>query len=692
MSKIIGSPICLHTTKQISSNPISFLSSSWYKSTVDKSTITKILLKSKYTLTGTEDESWDASEAQDKSVMAYRIGTEIIIANNNNGVGKIYANANSKSAFKGFSGMTNFINANILDTSYVEDMTGMFENCSALTNLYVSNWNTSKVTSIWGMFNNCSALIYVGNLSNWDTSQVTDMRIVFQNCKVLESVGNISGWNTAKVTSMGWMFNNCFKLNGLGDLSQWNTSNVTHMGWMFYACNALSSVGDLSGWDTAKVTNMKSMFCNCTVLTKLDLSGWNVSQVTDILFMFSGCNALTSVGDLSGWNPLKATSLQSMFYNCFKLNGLGDLSGWDTSKVTSMYGTFYDCRALTDLNVSGWDTSNVTDMRFTFNRCASLSVLDLSGWNTSKVTNMQAKYYGCNKLEKLVLGANYKFVGTNSYLPMPLSRYIPGANNWWYIDGTTTRYTPDNLIKIVRTNTTTYTAVPVTRPNYMPIKGDILNIDLDGNGNQKYRVLSINGNVAKLLAMYDVALDKYYDADYTKGSILTLANGTNFRGYAGSDLDTYLNITWYNTLSKSSKAAIVPENIYQYVYEPLDDDASSYTYKCYHTFADSLDSCMNQIGYTVVGNRNVFALDVKDIFDYWESNYITGETISTLCLDRSQKVYGNFFLRSARKQYTRSVWGVSLRGGYVYETSVDDEHAIRPAFNIDLSKISFSKS
>ena len=96
----------------------------WYKSSQNKDTITKITLKNSYTPETTVDETWDASAAQDGSIMAYRTGTEIIIAGN--GSGKIFANSDSQSAFNGFSGMKTFAGADVLDTSKVTNISFMF--------------------------------------------------------------------------------------------------------------------------------------------------------------------------------------------------------------------------------------------------------------------------------------------------------------------------------------------------------------------------------------------------------------------------------------------------------------------------------------------------------------------------------------------------------------------------------------
>ena len=66
----------------------------------------------------------------------------------------------------------------------VTKMKSMFGNCSKLTSLDVSNWNTSSVTNMNSMFYNCTSLTSL-NLSSFNTSKVTDMYCMFHNCKSL---------------------------------------------------------------------------------------------------------------------------------------------------------------------------------------------------------------------------------------------------------------------------------------------------------------------------------------------------------------------------------------------------------------------------------------------------------------------------------------------------------------------------
>jgi len=110
-----------------------------------------------------------------------------------------------------------------------------------------------------------------------------------------------------------------------------------------------------------------------------------------------------------------------------------------------------------------------------------------------------------------------------------------------------------------------------------PAKGSIIKMNLDGTERQ-YRVLSVNGSVCKVMGMFDDFTSKYNETSTT-----TTFGSTTAQKYEGSTLDTYLNTTWYSTLTSAAKAAIVPENVVQYCYkyydEPNTPNTPTYTYQ-----------------------------------------------------------------------------------------------------------------
>ena len=272
---------------------------------------------------------------------------------------------------------------------------GCFANCSKLTTLDVSNFNTSKVTDMRSMFHNCSKLTTL-DVSKWDTNKVTNMGYMFLVCCSLTTL-NVSNFDTSKVTDMRSMFHSCSNLTTL-DVSKWDTNNVTNMGYMFYYCSKLTTL-NVSNFDTSKVTYMDRMFENCQELTTLDVSNFDTSNVTNMGGMFNYCNNLTTL-DVSNFDTGKVTDMGVMFGDCSNLTTL-NVSKWDTSNVTYMGGMFYKCKKLTTLNVSGFNTSRVTNMGNMFDGCNSLITLDVSNFDTSKVTNMNGMFYDCNKLTTL---------------------------------------------------------------------------------------------------------------------------------------------------------------------------------------------------------------------------------------------------------------------------------------------------
>ena len=143
----------------------------------------------------------------------------------------------------------------------------------------------SKITEIEGFYN-----IY--------TSDITSMGDMFNGCSSLTSL-DVSNWDTSNVGSMNSMFYGCSSLASL-DVSNWNTSKVSNMGSMFNGCSSLTSL-DVSDFDTSNVTMMYHMFANCEQVTKLEVNGFDITNVTNIGSMFSGCSGLTSL-DVSSWN------------------------------------------------------------------------------------------------------------------------------------------------------------------------------------------------------------------------------------------------------------------------------------------------------------------------------------------------------------------------------------------------------
>ena len=236
----------------------------------------------------------------------------------------------------------------------------------------------------------------------------------------------------------------------------------------------------------------------------------------------------------------------------------------------------------------------------------------------------------------------------------------------------------------------TWESVVDKTPVPLVVKGNILSMDLDGQGAKQYRVLSMDGDVAKVMAMYDTLSSVYNGTSTT-----TTFGSTTAQKYADSTLDTYLNTTWYNTLTSTTKAAIVPENVVQHCYQyydaPNTPNTPTYTYQYQYNWSDSDYENANDVGNVTVGNRNVFALDLKDIYDYFDKVCITSNELMTLFWNSTAKVSKYLWLRSSSADYSNIAWSVYGDYGLLSRGNrVNNSGVVRPALNLNLNQIEFT--
>lgn len=254
-------------------------------------------------------------------------------------------------------------------------------------------------------------------------------------------------------------------------------------------------------------------------------------------------------------------------------------------------------------------------------------------------------------------------------------------------NGSLVRIKQDSKNNIIKINNSFVRAKVASDPPIVP-KGTLINMNLDGNERQ-YRVLSVNGNVCKVLGMWDDFTSKYNSTSMT-----TTFGSTTAQKYEGSTLDMYLNTTWYSTLTSAAKAAIVPENVVQYCYqyydEPNTPNTPTYTYQYQYNWDNSDYENANNVGNITIGERNVFVLDLKDIFDYIGKVCITSDELMTMLWNSTTKVNKYLWLRSSRAGGSLGAWFVRGLSGSLGGDAVTISRVVRPVLNIDLSKIRWS--
>lgn len=394
------------------------------------------------------------------------------------------------------------------DVSGVEDMGSLFAYCKALTALDLSKWELLSCTNMKSMFNGCISLVQISGIENLDVGNVENMASLFYNCTSLSTL-DLSKWDTSSCTDMSSMFYNCISLTSL-DLSKWDVSKVVTFAGMFAAkanadghgSNGTLESLDVTGWDISSCKYLDSMFGGQGKLTSLAVDTWTgANAIENMGWMFWGCESLKSV-DLSNFDTKNVVSFHHLFAHDVCLTEIKGIENWDIGNAVTLNAMFHATHIKT-LDISKWNTSKVEDMsqflqfcnQLThiiglekidtsqlkacgemLSDCRSLKEVNLSNFNTTGVSaswidpyrgqpgmGMKAFFTSNDRLERIILGENFSFNGDGTcspaaVFPTPNSVYIPNTKGRWYNENTFDSYYPSD---IPSRTAGTYVCVPI---------------------------------------------------------------------------------------------------------------------------------------------------------------------------------------------------------------------------------------
>lgn len=216
-------------------------------------------------------------------------------------------------------------------------------------------------------------------------------------------------------------------------------------------------------------------------------------------------------------------------------------------------------------------------------------------------------------------------------------------------------------------------------PSKMPVKGDIITMD-----GKDYRVLKIDKDIAEVLCMYDTSDQKF----------------GNDKTYAGSDLDTYCDEVFYSALSFNMKKAIVEKTFQQDSwYFSWNEGGTSGSPK----YIGSNDNTVYEVSLSSATfgtniSRRCYVISVQDIIDYIAVTSSMTSANTTLTNINIWRMFWNqstspgvlyTWLRSADGDFNTAFYVDGLAGNLVSSTTTE-LRAVRPAFQIDLSKVEYT--
>ncbi len=143
-----------------------------------------------------------------------------------------------------WSSIVSYVSKVVIDPSFAQarprSLNSWFMNMKDLASIEgLKSLNTTEVDKIFGLFNNCNSLTEV-DLSSFDTQDVTTMGAMFYRCSSLKEI-DLSSFDTWNVTNMSNMFSYCTNLESIYIGEKWNvwrlSSNTSFE--MFVGCTSL---------------------------------------------------------------------------------------------------------------------------------------------------------------------------------------------------------------------------------------------------------------------------------------------------------------------------------------------------------------------------------------------------------------------------------------------------------------------
>ena len=219
----------------------------------------------------------------------------------------------------------------------------------------------------------------------------------------------------------------------------------------------------------------------------------------------------------------------------------------------------------------------------------------------------------------------------------------------------------------------------------MPTKGDIIGIDMNGDGtDEEYLVLkTVSDSVVEVLARASIGNSKF-------------ANNNSDQVYAGRVLDNYLNTTYYATLSNAAKAAIIDKEFAQDRWGKGASGDASKNYIGVHSNG-SYTIHLVSLNYHLSISRHIYVPRTIDIIDYLGVTPEMTADNTTLTAGNLEAIYhqASTHLCTSYEEQARFSGGVyyeATLGEYLASLVPGNSYPTFPAFQIDLSKIAWTPS
>ena len=300
------------------------------------------------------------------------------------------------------------------NSSLVTNTKNMFNKCSSLEYLDMSNFDFSNINGSDGISNMISgseAINYINlnNVKNYDIykNEILDNSNLNtkDNLTVCQSELIIDNKNATYVCPFP-------KYNSTNYIIIYYGDNVTYEnGFIFNNNESNNYRNDVDFIIYEKNTYFNSIYLEIKPNSKVEI---NLKPSTKSLAHFFDSNYDLNMKnvisiDFTHFNASLITDMNSLFKDCNSLETI-IVSNLNTSLVTNMSEMFYGCSNLIEVDLSTFDISSVIDMHNMFNGCTNLELIDLYNITMDKIITAHDMFKNLENLKYIdLIDANNTF-------------------------------------------------------------------------------------------------------------------------------------------------------------------------------------------------------------------------------------------------------------------------------------------
>ena len=432
--------------------------------------------------------------------------------------------------FNGMSKLTSITGIKYLNTEDVTNMTSMFNGCSVLTSLDVSNFDTSGVKDMSYMFNGCSKLNsikialsesvapngYPSYYSGFVTTAATNLRNMFSGCSSLASL-QLPEFEITSSKNTTEMFKGCSALQLLhiqGNYSGINASAFSGVGTTSKPCELEFADATIDGVTTRTPTYFQwkaGYFKDYRTAFAVYM------EDSQTLTFYYDVNEGSFISVMHDYNLNEGSAAPGWLEFASQVKTVRFSEGFKDARPTSCYQWLYNVSNITKIEgLENLNTEYATNMASMFNGCKKLSSLDLSKFTFTSSSNTKLLANGCSALTTLTVPstAGYlaadacKGVGTAS---APITLNYPSS------------FTPEktstgNGYFVWKSGYFKETAAPATTEAYAVLSGSTLTFYYDKNkASRSGTVYNLNsgsnnpGWIDKASAVKSVVFDSSFE-------------------------------------------------------------------------------------------------------------------------------------------------------------------------------------